>query len=113
MADEYIRREDALEALSECTYFDGSRISQNTPEMLINSSQIKGKLSRLPAADVAPVVRCKDCAYWCGNPETRYGVCDIIADRDQEGGASFDAETAFDDYCNYGSRKEPINEPRV
>ena len=96
MADEYIRREDALKALGECTYFDGSRISQNTPEMLINSSQIKGKLLRLPAADVAPVVRCKDCRFY----EVKQSkLCDMH-------------HTAMleDDYCSYGVQKEKPHE---
>lgn len=50
-----------------------------------------------PAADVAPVVRCKDCRYWQDNnggyphPECRWG----------------DDETPnADDYCSFGEREE-------
>jgi len=99
MADEYIKREDALEAFTFHTAY--------------TAHEIEHSIKRIPAADVAPVVRCKDCASWNGNPATGYGVCDRIADRDREGGASFDDETAFDDFCNYGARKEPTNEPRA
>lgn len=49
MADEYIRRDDALDALF-------------APGMCYAPMQLK-IIKDLPAADVAPVVRCKDCEY--------------------------------------------------
>ena len=54
-------------------------------------------IQKLPAADVAPVVRCKDCKYWQDNndnyphEECRWGH-----------GETPDA----DDFCSYGERKE-------
>lgn len=53
----------------------------------------KRLLADMPAADVAPVVRCKDCKYnvgtkKCLNPD------------------SFFAVPKDDDFCSYGERKE-------
>lgn len=50
-------------------------------------------LDEIPAADVAPVVRCKDCKYnvgtkKCLNPD------------------SFFAVPKDDDFCSYGERKD-------
>lgn len=49
MPDEYISREAALTALQDSDLF-------NTTERQLRA------IRELPAADVAPVVRCKDCA---------------------------------------------------
>ena len=53
MADEYISREAALENFEA----NNERNPYWTPQ------RIKTLLLRQPAADVAPVVRCKDCIY--------------------------------------------------
>lgn len=57
------------------------------------------------AADVAQVVRCKDCCYW-NRKYTTVGECEKLADRDQEGGAQFDCDMDDTDFCSYGKRKE-------
>ena len=55
------------------------------------------RLLSIPAADVAPVVRCKDCKYWQDNnggyphEECRWGH-----------GETPDAN----DFCSYGERRE-------
>ena len=54
---------------------------------------IKELINAIPAADVAPVVRCKDCKYnrgskKCLNPD------------------SFFAVPKDDDFCSYGERKD-------
>lgn len=59
----------------------------------------------IPAADVAQVVRCKDCRWW-NRKYTTVGKCEKLADRDQEGGAQFDCDTDDDDFCSYGERKD-------
>lgn len=56
MAD-YIRREDALHAVQRQR---GPNRSFAQNEML---NRVKAEIIRAPAADVAPVVRCKDCMY--------------------------------------------------
>lgn len=56
---EYIRREDAVEAIGEeyvpHTDFERGMISQMSCD--------KGKIKAIPAADVVPVVRCWKCKY--------------------------------------------------
>lgn len=60
--------------------------------------RLKITMANIPAADVAPVVRCKDCTYaelyegseciYCTNIA---GLCTYVMD---------------DDYCSYGERKD-------
>lgn len=53
------------------------------------------------AADVAPVVRCKDCVHWDDDPDT-YG-----ADYGPKGKCMKSFETmCADDFCSYGERKD-------
>lgn len=83
MAD-FIRREDALKAL----YNDYAYAAMDV-------------IKRLPAADVAEVVRCKDCELWDSDPDT-YGK-----DTGPEGKCmkSFERMPA-DGFCSYGERRE-------
>ncbi len=73
---EYIERDKAIEAV------------RSDPMGGLNYKRI---LTDIPAADVAPVVRCRDCrefakaSHWC---------------------ESFDNPTGEDDFCSYGERKE-------
>lgn len=61
----------------------------------------KRLLADMPAADVAPVVRCKDCLYW----ERDTGFCHYHS-RYYDGGASWDIFFNEDDFCSYGERNE-------
>lgn len=62
---------------------------------------IREKLENEPAADVAPVVRCKDC-LWRGREECAvFYRCDC--------GEQHTWETD-NDFCSYGERKEPDDE---
>lgn len=72
---EYIERSDAIEA------------AQHAWEKGLEPSQY---IDLLPAADVAPVVRCKDC---CSYNKPRIGFCEVHLDREHP-----------DDYCSYGKR---------
>ena len=49
-------------------------------------------IGKLPAADVAPVTRCKDCRSY-NKPKT--GWCEVHLDREHP-----------DDFCSYGERKD-------
>ena len=84
MADEYIRREDALGALF-------------APGMCYAPMQLK-IIKDLPAADVAPVVRCKDCKY--GDYDSRPDGA-MVCLRTKDG--CWRKET---DFCSYGERKD-------
>ena len=68
-------------------------------------SIIQRDLLTMPAADVAPVVRCKDCVRWDDDPDT-YG-----ADGGPKGKCMKSFETmCADDFCSYGERKENNHE---
>lgn len=92
MADEYIRREDALRAVQRQR---GANRSPAQNEML---NRIKTDIIRAPAADVAPVVRCKDCQNWKRN----------VGFIDSPNGHCFehDIDTNGHDFCSYGERQD-------
>lgn len=56
-------------------------------------------LEKLPAADVAPVVRCKDCKHY------DMGVCLKIYSDGNVHSAAWQKRKP-DDFCSYGERKE-------
>ena len=82
--DDYISREAALTALQDSDLF-------NTTERQLRA------IRELPAADVAEVVRCKDCEHLVNTTINANGflICDIS-----------DMEIAPDDFCSYGERRE-------
>lgn len=86
MAD-YIKRKTALEDFERCN----AENPNWTPQ------RVKTLLLRQPAADVAEVVRCKDCEYLVNTTINANGflICDIS-----------DMEIAPDDFCSYGERRE-------
>lgn len=53
-------------------------------------------MGNIPAADVVPVVRCKDCRY--RDPENNH--CD------HAGGSAIYFPRKPDDFCSYGERKD-------
>ena len=60
-----------------------------------------GAVDLTPTADVAEVVRCKDCKWWeCY--EDRYG----IGKCQNPTNGLFSAYSDNEDYCSYGERKE-------
>ena len=84
MPDEYISRDAALTALQDSDLF-------NTTERQLRA------IRELPAADVAEVVRCRDCKNLVNTTINANGflICDIS-----------DMEIAPDDFCSYGERRE-------
>ena len=50
---EYIKREDAIDAVLDVYY--------NTPDIDLSGGRLEAAILNIPAADVVPVVRCKDC----------------------------------------------------
>lgn len=83
MADEYIRRAEALEI---------------TTRTCGDYAAAFAEIRKLPAADVAPVVRCKDCQNWKRN----------VGLTDSPNGHCFehDIDTNGRDFCSYGERKD-------
>ena len=92
---DYIRRDAAFRAVSK-RYGACRSPAQNR---LLD--EIRNKIRRMPAADVAPVTRCKDCDAWKRN----VGIVD------SPNGHCFehDIDTNGQDFCSYGARKENEN----
>jgi hypothetical protein len=65
----------------------------------LKAAEILRGVDEIPAADVAPVVRCKDCAncvaYRKRNGEVYFYKCEF-----------HDIEVEPDDFCSYGERKD-------
>ena len=58
MADEYIRRDDFIQYLEKCK--KGAAVTNLVWAAIM---AIERDVRDMPAADVAPVVRCKDCEH--------------------------------------------------
>lgn len=84
---EYIKRGDAIDAVLD-VYCD-------TPDIDLSCEKFEAAILKIPAADVAPVVRCKDCR-WRGREDCamfyRY-----------ECGEQHTWETD-NDFCSYGEK---------
>ena len=89
--DEYIKREDAISATCfgcNLEFFDRAC---EPPDC-----EIRSAINAIPAADVVPVVRCKDCEHGQFMP-----ACSMYLCRCTGGKLRYS-----DDYCNYGERKK-------
>ena len=58
-------------------------------------------IDEIPAADVAPVVRCKECEF-----HTFLGKCKVHSQEPDQYGPGHDVTMAPDDFCSYGKRKQ-------
>lgn len=95
MAKEYIEREAALfAALVGADKWDGG--SNYERDLVIEEA-----ISRVPAADVIEVVRCKECEHW----ERQLGKRGICKSSQWENECLY-YETIEHDFCSYGERKE-------
>lgn len=89
---EYIKREAAL-AICEEEYREQLRILNYAGDSV--AWDIGHAIKELTAADVAPVVRCKDCEY--SYDEISYLCCSH--------GVCVDCEVPPNFYCAYGKRR--------
>ena len=85
MVDDYIRREDAKDALQE-------KVFHNLTDEFYGAMQA---IDELPPADVIPVVRCKDCRYF----RKFLREC-------ERSGALTMYPLHDTDFCSYGERRE-------
>ena len=95
MAD-YIRREDALKLLSDDIPICGASLYQAGAKGGLQIAH--GIVAAIPAADVAPVVRCKDCKY--GDYDSKPDGA-MVCLKTNDG--FWRKET---DFCSYGERKD-------
>ena len=79
--NEYIKRETAIKRVMETKWESGS-----------DGAAAMEIVAATPAADVAPVVRCKVCRSY---NKPRAGWCEVHLDREHP-----------DDFCSYGERRE-------
>lgn len=96
MADRYISRDMAIARLTKV------EVTEKIPTM----TAAKRAIADMPAADVVPVVRCKDCKHF--NFERMECENEAVS-TDHEGGASYSLNFYLDDFCSYGERKEEQN----
>ena len=82
MAGDYIRRDDALEI---------------TTRTCGDYAAAFAEIRKLPAADVAEVVRCKDCKH-----KLRTVANGVVICREKHGMV----RPSLDDFCSYGERRE-------
>lgn len=87
---DYIKRTDAVKIAEKYRLANGSVLGWHTRL----ADCIASEILSLPAADVAPVVRCKDCKYHydCG-----VHFCNRIR---------MDCPDDSDFFCSYGERKD-------
>lgn len=83
MADEYIKREDGLNAMCAiCMPFPATTHKKCDMAKCAEYCAV----ARVPAADVAPVVRCKDCKHY---QITENGEYACVRDADEKDGVWF------------------------
>lgn len=92
--DEYIKRKEAILTVRGYAKhsIDKGRKSLDTVDDAIHMCD---EIDRLPAADVVPVVRCKDCKY---RTEERRGLVRCRAFNYMP--------MCVDNFCSYGERKD-------
>ena len=88
--DEYIKRADALKAVN----YTGPRERASLVDVALMVAYTK--INRIPAADVVPVVRCKNCEHGQFVPSCSMYLCRCTGGKLRYS----------DDYCNYRERKE-------
>lgn len=95
MSDKYILRSGAIDAIKR----NSGTLYTREAEFLFR--KVVSLLKNAPAADVAEVVRCKDCDAWKRN----VGIVD------SPNGHCFehDIDTNGQDFCSYGERREGGN----
>lgn len=92
---DYIKRTDAVKIAEKYGLANGSVLGRHTGL----ADCIARDISELPDADVAPVVRCRDCKHaWihpCG-----YVYCH------RDGRNAYEMTFNLDSFCSYGERKD-------
>ena len=66
----YIKREDAIDAVLDIYY--------NTSDIDLSGERLEAAILNIPAADVAPVVRCQNCIYWTKMNDSAQGRCALF-----------------------------------
>lgn len=67
---------------------------------IIENSDIEGEIAKQPVADVAKVVRCKDCEHY----DKEYHKCKLHSEEPDQYYTGFIFCMQEDDFCSYGER---------
>lgn len=102
---EYIEREALIDEFDRLGLGDHSFVER------VFSDGVRTIVAGIPAADVVPVVRCKDCRYW-GDADgistnvdgVRFARC--RAHNHYVAGMHIGWCPAEDDFCSYGARED-------
>ncbi len=98
---DYIKRTDAVKIAEKYGLANGSVLGRHTGL----ADCIARDISELPTADVAEVVRCKDCKHYRNYPN---GLC-YLHTEPKENERCYSGEAVCvepDDFCSYGERRE-------
>lgn len=110
MMAEYIKLEDAIAIIEEkqkelCPVgrYGRGYVYGSDREKYDAWDEIIDALENIPSANVAPVVRCKNCKHF----NHKHMECENEAiSTDHKGGAQYSLNFWLDDFCSYGERKE-------
>ena len=80
-------------------YIERQKVIDITAET--GALETQRRVQALPAADVVPVVRCKECEF-----HTFLGKCKVHSQEPDQYGPGHDVTMAPDDFCSYGKRKQ-------
>lgn len=89
MAD-YITKESVHTMIRHLTKFAWRSPAWDERRVTVDTDDVHFGVDKIPAADVAPVVRCRDCAHLFG---TLCAVCGLLPRKP-------------DDFCSRGERKD-------
>lgn len=95
MTEEFISRAEAVKAANEW-------VNEACMAPVMRVSRLLDKLAKVPAADVAEVVRCKNCKWFADNNGGEWYGCKMFHV------VRITPEDAPkpDDFCSYGERRE-------
>ena len=97
---EYIEREAAEKVADKYGCTNGATIGIHSGL----ADCIAFEIAKLPAADVVPVVRCKECKHWKPSGSK---AGNSFSDMEYIGGCEFANYCRREsDFCSYGERKE-------
>ena len=89
--------EKSVKTMAE--YIERQKVIDITAET--GALETQRRVQALPAADVASVVRCKECEF-----HTFLGKCKVHSQEPDQYGPGHDVTMAPDDFCSYGKRKQ-------
>lgn len=95
MTEEFISRAEAVKAANEW-------VNEACMAPVMRVSRLLDKLAKVPAADVAEVVRCKNCKWFADNNGGEWYGCQMF----QVVQITPEDAPKPDDFCSYGERKE-------